>query len=673
MRLFLICLFAVAAAFYLGAQKPFQLIELKMLDYRFQLRGKSDISKDIVLVAIDEKDTELLGRWPWPRKYHADLIQILNMYGAKTIGYDILFTEPDKDNPGSDGCLVDAAKDSGNVCFPMAFGVKGQKKDLLPMDGLHKAACAVGFVNVYPDIDGMIRRTRLDFSGKPALGLALLCQHLGIALESLQKASKNTLTLATAEGDRIKIPLDRQGRMMINYAGATTDWQWLHFVEIILAFMDQQKGEKPSFDPNIFKGKIVLVGSTHTGMPDIIETPFGSSYGVELHANLINSVLQHKFLHPLPWAYEIATYLAFTIFCVVVLCCLRPLKGILFSAIVVLVFFSIAYALFVRYGIWIKVTQPVIGLIAIYSTTAVHHFIIVERKERAVRKAFQHYVSPAVVSKLAKNPEALELGGETRELTILFSDIRDFTAISESLSPDDLGQMLNEYFNSMTSSVFTFGGTLDKFIGDAIMAIYGAPVELEEHPLCGCLSALSMISKLEAFNGGWGAENQNPIRIGIGLNTGIAKVGNYGSKKRFDYTAIGDNVNLSSRMEGLTKKYAVPIIISESTYTRVKSKLLCRPLDVVMVKGYSKPLKIYELIGDADTLPVEEKARVDRFMEGLDLYQNKQWNAAQQFFRNYMDCFPNDKPARIFFQRSDHFSKTPPPDDWDGVYSHRSK
>jgi adenylate cyclase len=324
-------------------------------------------------------------------------------------------------------------------------------------------------------------------------------------------------------------------------------------------------------------------------------------------------------------------------------------------------------------NIWLKVVKLVSGVLAVYITGVVFDFFVVERKEREVERAFCHYVSPALVSELIKEPERLKLGGEIKELTLLFSDIRDFTTLSEAITPDSLGEMLNKYFTEMTDIVFTHSGTLDKFIGDAVMAIYGAPLDFPDHPVQGCLSALSMIDALEKLNIQWKNNGKAPIKIGIGLHTGKAKVGNFGSDERFDYTAIGANVNLASRLEGLTKSYGVDIIISASTYKNVEHKILCRPLDIVTVKGSKQPLEIFELIGRRDELSEEIQARVENFQKGLEIYYSRRWEEAKKCFAEFLDCFPNDKPAQIFFNRATIFSRNPPPENWSRVFSHTTK
>ena len=671
-----LCLFVAVAVFlFLGSQKAFLVIEAKMLDYRFQLRGPIDISKDIVLISIGPKDIELLGRWPWPRKYHSDFISVLNSCGVKVIGFDILFHEHDKNDPDSDLQLASTAKETGKVFFPMAFARKETAQpDLLPILPLREASCGVGFVNTFPDEDGIVRRTPIRVEGRLAFGVALASRFLGITENGIELIPGKSLALHVQDGDRITIPLDEKNRMLVNYPGVTEDWQWLHFAQIIMAYMEEQEGEKPSIDLKILKDKIVLVGSTSTGIPDIIWTPFNKpSYGVEFHSSVINSILHRNVLRPLPSLVDVIIFFLVTLGTALILLRHRPLKGGLVSGTILLTFIAFSYILFSKFNIYLKVVGPVTGLLAVYMTGLIYHFITVQRKEREVRKAFHLYVSPAVVSDLMKEPEKLKLGGNTKELTLLFSDIRGFTTFSEKLTPDFLGDMLNEYFSLMTSSIFAHGGTLDKFIGDAVMAIFGAPLDLPGHPLNGCLSARSMISNLNKLNIKWESEGKNPIKIGIGLHTGKVKVGNFGSHERFDYTVIGENVNLASRLEGLTKPYGVDIIISDATYKNVEDKMLCRQLDRVMVKGSNKPLEIFELIGVKNDLSEKIMAKVQDYQKCLKLYYSRQWEEAQRNFVCFLDRFPNDRPAQIFLERAKIFRKYPPKGDWDGLFSHTTK
>lgn len=671
----LICVLAVLAVYSVKDHKVFRLMELKTLDYRFQLRGKTNISKDIVLVSIGDKDLELLGRWPWPRKYHADLIQVLSAFGVKTIGFDILFNKPDETNPASDDCFAEALKASGNTVLPMAFecGTKGCG-DLLPAGPFMRSCCGCGFVNVSADEDGLVRRMMVRSEGRSSLGLEIARRSLGIEEKGLELVPGKSLKLNLGGGKSVSIPLDPQNCMLINYAGTTGDWNWLHFTQIILAFMELQEGKKPSVDLNALKDKIVLVGSTHTGMSDIVETPFGSpAYGVELHANVINSILLKSFLRPLPpWGKE-AVFFLFSLGAGFLLMRHRPFKGGLILLIGSLSFLAAAYLLFSRFSIIVNLVGPLLGITAVYLAGSAFHFVVVERKEREVKKAFGCYVSRDIVAELVKDPEKLKLGGQTRDVTILFSDIRNFTTFSEQISADELGEFLNEYFTSMTSCIFEHGGTLDKFIGDAVMAFYGAPVPLEDHPEKACLSAVSMVAELEKMNRKRLGQGKAPVRTGIGINTGTAKVGNFGSTERFDYTVVGENVNLASRLEGLSKTYNAAILISRYTYDRVKETILCRLLDRVIVKGSQKPLEIYEVFGPRKTISEERIQLAGSFEKALVLFWEGRWQEAEDLFKELSARFPEDGPTRLFTERVRQYRATLPPGEWDGVFRHTSK
>lgn len=671
----LVCVLTILAVYLIKDHKVFRLTDLKTLDYRFQLRGRTDIHKDIVLVSIGEKDLELLGRWPWPRKYHGDLIRVLNTFGVKTIGFDILFNKPDEEDPASDNCFAEALRASGNTVLPMAFGhgAKGQG-DLLPSGPFMRSCCGCGFVNVSADEDGLMRRMMVISEGRPSLGLEIARRSLGVGENSTRFFPGKSLKLSLDNGGTVNIPLDPQNCMLINYAGTTKDWRWLHFTQIILAFMELQEGKKPSLDLDALKGKIVLVGSTNTGMSDIVETPFGTAaYGVELHASVINSILRNDFLRSLPpWGQE-AVFFLFSLGSGLLLMRYRPFKGGLIILFGSFAFITAAYFLFSRFSFIVNIIGPLLGIVAVYLAGSAFHFVVVEKKGREVKKAFGCYVSRDVVAELVKNPDKLKLGGQTREITILFSDIRNFTTFSEQISADELGEFLNEYFTAMTSCIFEQGGTLDKFIGDAVMAFFGAPVSLEDHPEKACLSAVSMVEELERMNRKRLDQGKAPVRIGIGINTGTAKVGNFGSSDRFDYTVMGESVNLASRLEGLSKTYNATILISRHTYDRVKQVIQCRLLDRAIVKGSQKPLEIYEVFGPRESISRERIQLAASFEEALALFWQGRWQEAEDLFKELSIRYPEDGPTRVFTERVRQYRATLPPGEWDGVFRHTSK
>jgi adenylate cyclase len=329
-------------------------------------------------------------------------------------------------------------------------------------------------------------------------------------------------------------------------------------------------------------------------------------------------------------------------------------------------FIAVDYLLFSRYLLDITIFYPLMALSLSQLASEAYRNLIVERKGRSLKKAFSSYVSPDLVKQIEKDPDKLVLGGEQREITILFSDIRGFTTISEGLTPQELVRLLNEYLNPMTRIVLEEKGTLDKFIGDAVMAIFNAPLNLENHPEAACRAALRMLASLAELNKGFAARGMNTIDIGVGINTGLAVVGNMGADIRFDYTAIGDSVNLASRLEGLNKYYGSHILVSEDTRNAVKSEQMCfREVDRVRVKGKQLPVVMFELMtANMEILPL--------FEEALTLYRTRKFGEAADKFKSLHEQF-SDSVSALYAARSEDYLVSPPPDDWDGVYTAKSK
>jgi adenylate cyclase len=320
--------------------------------------------------------------------------------------------------------------------------------------------------------------------------------------------------------------------------------------------------------------------------------------------------------------------------------------------------------LFIEKGVWLNATYPLLTLFSAYISTTVYNYVTVEKEKRRIKGAFRYYVTESVMEEILRRPEKLALGGEEKELSVLFSDIRGFATISEKLPPGVLVGLLNGYLTRMTEVVFRYDGYLDKYIGDAIMAVYGAPVEREDHALSACRTAVEMIASLKGIQIEWERAGLPKIDIGIGINTGKMVVGNMGSRKRFNYTVVGDNVNLASRLEGLTKRYEAPIIIGEGVYERVKGELLCRELDSVRVKGKEVPTRVYELIGRGSG---EDMEFVDRFRKALDSYRAMMWKEADALFKKALELRPNDRPSMIYIERCGTYLESPPSQPWDWV------
>jgi len=315
---------------------------------------------------------------------------------------------------------------------------------------------------------------------------------------------------------------------------------------------------------------------------------------------------------------------------------------------------------------------PVLTMTTIYLGITVYRYVTEEREKKKVRGAFQYYLTASVVNEILKDPSKLKLGGDKKNLSVMFSDIRGFTSISEKLSPEELVRILNEYLTAMTDVVFKYDGLLDKYIGDAIMAVFGAPLDQPDHALRACRTGIEMMSELRRLREKWAAEGRPDINIGVGINTGDMVVGNMGSQMRFDYTVMGDSVNLASRLEGTNKEYGTNIIISEFTHEIIKDELFCRELDAVRVKGKKLPIRIFELLGDRKDA-AQWQEFVGRFETGLAKYRTGLWDEAIAAFRGVLDVKPADFPAKLYIDRCEALKEHPPVEEWDGVFTMTKK
>ncbi len=352
---------------------------------------------------------------------------------------------------------------------------------------------------------------------------------------------------------------------------------------------------------------------------------------------------------------------------------LKPLNSTfsLVGALAAFLFFN--YFCFVHYGMWLSLVIPSGTLIVNYGAITSYRMIFEEREKRRVRKTFERYVSPGVIRLIEQDPKKyFKPGGESKELTIMFSDIRSFTSISEGLTPNELVRLLNEYLGEMTDILFQRWGTLDKYIGDAVMAFWGSPFPQEDHAFRACACALDMTARLEELNLKWELEGRKPLSIGLGINTGQVSVGNMGSERRFSWTVMGDPVNLASRLEGLNKEYHTTRIVSENTYARVRDHFLFRELDCISVKGKLKPVVIYELVGhNKDQARFVELLRL--YEQARGAYQRQSWDEAAQRFETVLSRYPSDGPSQVFLQRAREFVQESPAPGWDGVYVMKTK
>jgi adenylate cyclase len=543
---------------------------------------------------------------------------------------------------------------------------------------LAEAAASYGFINIDPDSDGTLRHAMLikryrDQDYFPSLAMEIVREYENIpdqdiaayiASDGLERIQFGRHTLGQA----------RNGTALINYTGPYGTYQ--HF-----SMWDVLSGATP---PGAFKDKIVLVGATALALGDLRNTPFeggGEAYmGVEVHANIIDNLLHsdEKGRSFLTRGFreeitDLGFILVFGLGFGYLFSSVKPLWSTVTLLLALAGFGWFVYFSFAREGRWLSFVIPAGTLAANYAAITSFRMIFEEGEKRKIRKSFAQYLSPGVIGLIEKDPQKyIHPGGETRDLTVMFSDIRGFTTISESLSADELVRLLNEYLGAMTDILFANLGTLDKYIGDAIMAFWGSPYPQTDHALCACKCALQMSRALVKLNEKWKQEDRPPLAIGIGLNTGPVNVGNMGSEKRLAWTVMGDNVNLASRLEGITKEYQIQIVISESTYHEVAGKFVCRELDKIKVKGKTHPVTIYELLAVAAERPQFEALLVG-FDRAMHAYRTRNWRESAAQFGELLGVYPDDGPTRVFLQRALEYLDNAPESDWDGVYVMKSK
>jgi adenylate cyclase len=397
-------------------------------------------------------------------------------------------------------------------------------------------------------------------------------------------------------------------------------------------------------------------------------------YGAEVHANAFLTLHHEKFIHEAEggWVFAIGLILG----ALMTAATIRLGFGgeISVAILLVLIVWAGSYLAFAGAGIIFPATSLTFAVAFAYFATSIYQAFTEERTKKQIRSMFARYAPPAYVDELIKDPDKLNLGGEDREITVLFSDIEGFTSISEKLSPHELVNLLNEYLGAMTKVIFNEGGTLDKYIGDAIVAVFGAPLPQNEHALHACYAALEMQKTLNGFRDEWIRRGLPSVRSRVGINTGHVVFGNIGSEIRYDYTAIGDQMNLGSRLEGANKEYGTYIMISEFTYERVRERVIVRDLDSIIVKGKSKPVKVYELIGRAnEPLPEPHRKMIECYQDGIKKYRQMQFGDALQKFEQALTYVHTDEASKLYVRRCKELIENPPPENWDGTFSMTSK
>jgi len=677
----------------------------------------------IYIVDIDSKSLAALGQWPWPRTIMAETLRLIAADKPKAVGLDIVYAEPDRSSPAQIAALLaeqevpaellshlQALPDHDQLLaqtllttptvlgYTFAFGSGGSESRPLHQEGwlatkgfdplpflfsaphvdanlplLEQSAMASGFFNVLPDADGIVRRVPLimEFEGKvyPSLMLEMLRTSQSmptVIMTSAWKGDEITGVESLKVGEPI-IPTDANGQLNIRFCGPERSLPYVSVIDILT-------GETP---PGTFTDAFVLVGTSAPGLRDIRATPTSADFpGVEIHGHALNTILTSSYIRRPDWARmaEITYLLAVS----GILIFLLPRIGAIKSGLLATGFSGglafVSYWAFVRHGFLVDLVYPLLTVALLFTVLTFTNYVYEEREKRQVRGAFSRYLSPVLVGELLQHPERLTLSGEEREMTILFSDIRGFTSISEKMNAQELCHFINEYLTPMTQEILDQRGTVDKFIGDAIMAFWNAPLDDEAHALNGCRVGLAMQRRLVDLNRNWQANSMPPIAIGIGLHTGQARVGNMGSEQRFDYTVMGDTVNLTSRLESITKRYGAGIIVSEFTWAKVQGNgFVFRQLDRVRVKGKQEPVTIYELLEEQDRLSDATRAELAGYEQALALYYGRDFAAAGERFAELGRRQPQSPLYKLYIEQCRLYALEPPPTDWDGVTTLTSK
>ena len=571
----------------------FNNIEDRSIDWRFKARGKVKIVAPVVIVAIDDESfSQMPERWTWPRNFYAKAVRNLKKWGAKVVAFDVVYSEPTSSKPKEDEAFSQAIKEVNNIVLGMRFlftsDDKGDRTRLeLPIEKFRKYTRAVGLVHHVFDPDTHIRSSyiRLDYSGQKFFSLAM--ETLGVYYGITDRV-KN-MNYRELKWGNLNIPLYKGNEIIINYVGPPGSFETVPFYRVY---------NEAGIKPEMFKDKIVLIGSTAEILHDVFITPFSESGnmmpGVEIHANVINTIMLNSFMSKMNNWEAFWVVLGIGILTSFFIFGIGTMPGLAVVLVEIAAYIFFARYLFDNNNYIISMVDPIFTMALCYLSMSTYKVTVEEREKKKIKDTFSRYVSSNLVDELLNSE--IKLGGEKKEITILFSDIRGFTSMSEKMQPEEVVGILNEYLTEMTDTIFKNNGTLDKFIGDAVMGLFGTPAYYPDHALRAVKTAFMMKGKLNELNERWKSQGRHTLRIGIGINTGDVIAGNMGSLKRMEYTVIGDAVNLASRLESLNKDLGTEIIISSSTYEQVKDHVKVKKFTDIKVKGKEEFLTVYEAL-----------------------------------------------------------------------------
>lgn len=704
-----------AAAFLLAVflmfLKPFQLFELKYTDQLFEWRGPLDVSDSpVILVAIsDAADEEIPEKYPWPTSIYAKLIENLNKAGARTILFDVIFDNPDMYQLRNDTLFARALKEHGNVILGGDLRrTKTENSELIttvfPLPIFETSnPNKVGFVRVGPGIDGAVRKYSFgeEYAGERyyMLGIEGIRLYEDIPYSRVDPLEEESQKKYFELGP-YSILKDKGDNFIINYYGPEGTFPEVSLEEVIddssyTTNFERALGyESSRFDDpgegllqqGVFEDKLVIIGSTMTLLKDFYATPFANEGnnprpGYQIHANAIQTILDGNYIERFRGLYTLLIMLFLCVAITVVNVKWKANWGILFSVVAGALFFWITYWAFLHLRVLMFLTGPLLAIIISQVGLVGYQYYIEEKEKKRIRGMFSSYVSPELVEQMIESGEEPQLGGEETYMTAFFSDIVSFSTFSEQLEAKDLVKLINDYLNAMTNILNERGGTLDKYIGDAIVAFFGAPVPLKDHALQACISSRLMEKELVRLrqkweNDGW-PEIVTNMQHRIGMNTGNMVTGNMGSERRFNYTMMGDNVNLAARCESGAKQYGIFTMVTEATKKEAETfgdDCIFRFLDQIVVKGRTQPAKVFEVAALKSDAEQRLHDCIGLYEEGMGHYLKQEWDRAISKFKasSALERYELN-PSGIFVERCERMKQNPPPPDWNGVYVMESK
>lgn len=719
-RLICLVLLVLFAAFRISDPPPVEELRIRTFDLYQRFDPRKKVARPVTIVDIDDKSLEKLGQWPWPRTRIADLITELTRLGAVVIAFDAVFSEPDRLNPAiaadtfrnldeatrdklralpsNDQVFADAIKASRVV-----LGESGLTQEIaaldktLPVTGLamlgeepqrfmfdfqgllrnvsvlEHAAAGRGLFTVLPERDGIVRRVPMVMQAQGQTMPSLTFEMLRVATGSgtiLIKSDKAGIKSLGIKG--FQLPTDANGQLWVHYARQDPSI-YVPAINVL----------EKTVAPDKIAGKLILIGTSAVGLNDIKTTPVSPAMpGVEIHAQVLESALTGAVISQPNYgiAVEFTTALLFGLLVIAFAPMFGPVTLVVLGAVFAGGLIGTSWYFYSQHRLLIDFTYPLLSTTAIYLTLIFSSFVREQAQRRQIRSAFGQYLSPALVEQLAQAPEKLVLGGEEREMTIMFSDVRGFTTISESFKhdPQGLTKLMNRFLTPLTNAILARKGTIDKYMGDAIMAFWNAPLDDKEHQLNACNAALDMLERIEELNKIREVEAEEsgiafiPINVGVGLNTGTCVVGNMGSDLRFDYSVLGDTVNLASRLEGQTKEYGFSIIVGSRTAMAIKEKFAILELDFIMVKGKKEPEVIYAVAGREDTAHSERFQKLRNLtIEMLACYRSRDWEGALSAIergRKTDVAHSLENLFDMYEERLHAYQADPPPPDWNGAF-----